>query len=82
MDMEDRRCWYQAAVLMADLTAHRYTMRGLCEEDIEARMRLVYPEALTILVRPESDEGLQPSNSPAGDPDYLLVASSPLGLPR
>ena len=67
---------------MADLTGHRHTMRGAGAIDIEARMRLVYPEALTILVRPESDEGLQPSNSPAGDPDYLLVASSPLGLPR
>ena len=67
---------------MVDLTAHRYTMRGLCGEEIEARMRLLYPEALTILVCPENDERFQPPNSPAGDPDYLLVVSFPLGLPR
>ena len=67
---------------MVDLTAHRYTMRGLCGEEIEARMRLLYPEALTIMVRPENDERFQPSNSPAGDPDYVLAASFPLGLPR
>jgi hypothetical protein len=31
-------------------------MRGARVEEIEARMRLLYPQALTILVRPENDE--------------------------
>jgi hypothetical protein len=53
--MEIPRGWYEAEVLMADLTAHRHTMRGSCGEEIEARMRLLYPRASTVLVRPEKD---------------------------
>jgi hypothetical protein len=54
--MEDRRYWYEAEVLMADLTGHRHIMQGARLEEIEARMRLLYPRALTILVRLEDDE--------------------------
>jgi hypothetical protein len=76
--MEDRRHWYEAEVLMADLTGHRHTMRGARVGEIEARMRLIYPQALTLLVRPENDETPSPSGSHAGTaPDYLLVASFP-----
>src|SRR5918997_1112968 len=55
--MEDRSGWYEAEVLMADLTGHHHTMRGAREEEIEARMLLLYPGASTILVRPEEDAG-------------------------
>jgi hypothetical protein len=54
--MEHLRCWYEAEVLMGDLTSHRHTMRATRAEEIETRMRLLYPKALTILVRPEEDE--------------------------
>jgi hypothetical protein len=54
--MEDPRGWYEAEVLMEDLTSHRHTMRATRAEEIETRMRLLYPKALTILVRPEEDE--------------------------
>ena len=37
--MEDRRSWYEAEVLIADLAGHRHTMRGAQVEEIEARMR-------------------------------------------
>ena len=77
--MEDRRSWYEAEVLIADLAGHRHTMRGAQVEEIEARMRLLYPQALTILVRPENGETPFPSDSRAETaPDYLLVALFPL----
>jgi hypothetical protein len=80
--MENRRGWYEAEVLMADLTGHHHTMRGGREEEIEARMLLLYPRASTILVRPEEDAGPHPSAPPAGDSDYRLVGLFPSGLPR
>ncbi len=51
--MEDRLCWYEAEVLMADFTGHRHTMRGASEEQIETRMRQLYPKSLIVLVRPQ-----------------------------
>ena len=80
--MEDRSGWYEAEVLMADLTGHHHTMRGAREEEIEARMLLLYPGASTLLVRPEEDAGLPPSAPPAGASDYRLVGLFPYGLPR
>jgi hypothetical protein len=51
-------------------------MRGARVEEIKARMRLLYPQALTILVHPENDEILSLSDSHAGTaPNYLLAAS-------
>jgi hypothetical protein len=52
--MEDSRGWYEAEALMEDLTCHRHTMRATREEEIETRMRHLYPKALTILVSPET----------------------------
>ena len=73
--------WYEAEVLLADLTGHHHTMRGACANEIEARMRQSYPTAATILVRPEAGEGPDPQVFPAGaDPDYLLLASFRSGL--
>ena len=54
--MEARPRWYEAEVLLADLADHRHTMRGTCANEIEARMRQIYPTAATILVRPEAGE--------------------------
>jgi hypothetical protein len=51
--MEDRLRWYEAEVIMADLTGHRHTRRGTSEEQIEARMRQLYPKAPIILARPQ-----------------------------
>jgi hypothetical protein len=51
--VDDKRHWYEAEVLLADLTGHRHTMRGARVEEIETRMRLLYPRAAIILVRPE-----------------------------
>ena len=79
--MEDRTRWYEAEVLLADLTGHHHTMRGACANEIEARMRQIYPTAATILVRPEAGEGSDPYTLPA-DLDYLLLASFRSGLPR
>ena len=82
-DTEDRMRWYEAEVLLADLTGHRHTMRGACANEIEARMRQIYPTAATVLVRPEAGEGPDPCAFPAGaDPDYLLLAAFPSGPPR
>jgi hypothetical protein len=53
--MEDRRHWYEAEVLLADLGSHRHSMRGARVEEIEARIRLLYPRALAVLVRSEDD---------------------------
>jgi hypothetical protein len=76
--MEDRRPWYEAEVLMADLTGHRHTMRGARVEQIETRIRLLYPQALTILVRPENDETPSPTDLHVETaPGYLLIASFP-----
>jgi hypothetical protein len=55
MEMEDRQHWYEAEVILANLASHRHTMRGARVEEIEARMRLLYPRALAILVRSEDD---------------------------
>ena len=82
-DMEDRMRWYEAEVLMADLTGHHHTMRGACANEIEARMRQIYPTATTILVRPEAGEEPDSYAFPAGaDPDYLLLAAFRFGPPR
>ena len=82
-DTEDRMRWYEAEVLMVDLTGHHHTMRGACANEIEARMRQIYPTAATILVRPEAGEEPDSYAFPAGaDPDYLLLASFRSGLPR
>ena len=79
--MEVRLRWYEAEVLMADLTGHRHTMRGAGAIDIEARMRQLYPAAATVLVRPEDGEEPEPYTL-AADLDYLLVASFRNGPPR
>jgi hypothetical protein len=81
--MENRRRWYEAEVLMADLTGHHHTMRAACANEIEARVRQIYPKAVTILVRPEAGEEPDSYALPAGaNPDYLLLASFRSGLPR
>ena len=53
--MEDRQHWYEAEVILANLASHHHTMRGTRVEEIEARMRLLYPQAMTILVRSKDD---------------------------
>lgn len=53
--MEDRQHWYEAEALLEDLASHRHTMRGARVEEIEARIRVLYPRALAILVRSEDD---------------------------
>ena len=76
--MEDTRSWYEAEALMVDLAAHRHTMRGSRADEIATRVHLLYPKALTILVRPEEAEGPSLSDSPSGAyPDYLLLALFP-----
>jgi hypothetical protein len=52
----DVRGWYEASVLMADLTSHRYEMTGTSEDEIERRMRDRYPNAVVVLVR-EKERG-------------------------
>lgn len=47
----DGRRWYEAEVLMTDLTVHRHETPGASEEEIEQRIRNRYPDAVTILVR-------------------------------
>ncbi len=70
-------------MLLADLTGHHHTMRGACANEIEARVRQIYPAAATILVRPEAGEEPDPYAFPAeADPDYPLLASFRSGLPR
>ena len=61
-DIEAQLRWYEAEVLLADLTGHRHTMRGACANEIEARMRQIYPAASTVLVRPEDGSGSSPSS--------------------
>ena len=51
--MNDRRHWYIADALMADLTNHHHHLRGASEEEVERRMRGRYPEAVALLVRLE-----------------------------
>jgi hypothetical protein len=51
--MEDRLRWYEAEVIMADLTGHRHTIRGTSVEQIQARMSQLYPKAPSILARPQ-----------------------------
>jgi hypothetical protein len=62
--MEDPRGWYEAEALMEDLTSHRHTMRATREDEIETRMRLLYPKAITILV---SSETLKSPAPPASE---------------
>jgi len=82
-DIEAQLRWYEAEVLLADLTGHRHTMRGACANEIEARMRQIYPAAATVLVRPEDGEEPEPYSPPAEtDPDYLLVATFRNGRAR
>ena len=80
MRIVDRPRWYEAEVFMADLTGHRHTMRGVHAWEIETRMRALYPEALTTLVRPEprAELCLSVSNNEP-NPDFLLLASFPPG---
>ena len=47
----ERREWYEADALMADLTGYFHRLRGTSEEEIERRMRKRYPHAIAILVR-------------------------------
>jgi hypothetical protein len=51
--MNDRRHWYIADALMADLTNHHHHLRAASEEEVEGRMLKRYPEAVALLVRLE-----------------------------
>jgi hypothetical protein len=51
--MNDRRRWYSADALMADLGNHHHHLRAASEEEVERRMRERYPEAVALLVRLE-----------------------------
>lgn len=81
--MDSPTGWYEAEVLTVDLTAHHHTMLGACGEEIEARARLLYPRASTVLVRPGKVAGHR-SSDPREDPDgdYLLLASFLPGSPN
>jgi hypothetical protein len=47
----EKRSWYEADALMADLTVYFHRLRATSEEEIEERMRKRYPRAAAILVR-------------------------------
>jgi hypothetical protein len=47
----EKRTWYEADALMADLTVYFHRLRATSEERIEERMRKRYPRAAAILVR-------------------------------
>jgi hypothetical protein len=47
----EKRTWYEADALMADLTVYFHRLRATSEEEIEGRMRKRYPRAAAILVR-------------------------------
>jgi hypothetical protein len=79
--MENPRGWYEAEGLMADPKNGHHTTRGISEEEVRARMRLLFPRASTILVRSEKDAEPHPSKPPAGERDYLLVGLFPSGRP-
>lgn len=54
----DEQCWYKAEALMADLTSHCHEILSVSEEEIGRRMRIHYPDAVTILVANEQDRRL------------------------
>lgn len=82
-NMDNPTGWYEAEVLTVDLTAHHHTLLGTCGEEIEARVRLLYPRASTVLVRSGKGAGHRPPD-PRDDPDgdYLLLASFLPGSPN
>jgi hypothetical protein len=47
----NKRRWYAADALMADLANHHHHLRAASEAEVERRMRDRYPEAEAILVR-------------------------------
>ena len=47
----NKRRWYVADALMADLTSHHHHLRAASEVEVERRMRERYPQAVAILVR-------------------------------
>ena len=81
--MDSPTGWFEAEVLTVDLTAHLHTLLGACGEEIEARARLLYPRASTVMVRPRRGAGRR-SADPRGAPDgdYLLLASFLPGIPN
>ena len=50
---DNRRHWYSADALMADMTNHHHHLRAVSEEEVERRVRKRYPEAVAVLVRLE-----------------------------
>jgi hypothetical protein len=64
--MENPKGWYEAEALTEDLTSHRHIMHAAGADEIETRMRLLYPKALTILVSPEKDESHPYRTTPPG----------------
>ena len=51
--MRERR-WYEADVLMADLTVSRCVILDTSEEEVERKMRARHPGAVAILARRET----------------------------
>ena len=51
--MRERR-WYEADALMADLTVGCCVILGYSEEEVERKMRELYPLAAAILARRET----------------------------
>ncbi len=49
----DRRRWYTADALTADLRNHHHHLRAAAAEEAERRMLKRYPEAVALLVRLE-----------------------------
>lgn len=47
----DVRTWYEVEALMADLTAHRHEMMGATEDEVEQRIRDLYPDTAIVMVR-------------------------------
>lgn len=50
MSVDDRR-WYEADVLMTDLSVHRHWMLAASEEEIERSIRERYADVVVILAR-------------------------------
>jgi uncharacterized protein (DUF1697 family) len=50
---DNRRHWYTADALMADLTNHHHHLRAASEAEVERRMLKRYPKAVAVLVRLE-----------------------------
>jgi hypothetical protein len=65
MNDDNRRHWYIADALMADMSNHHHHLRAASEEEVERRMRKRYPEAVAVLVRlEESWRQVLPSTGP------------------